>query len=88
MFHPLFHFPGSLVGEGQGEYAESVYALGHEVGDPGGQHLGFPASGACDYHERAFSVEYGFPLLIVQSLQVILHGCKVQFQLRMAGWSG
>lgn len=30
-------------------------------------------------------MKYGFPLLIVQSLQVILHGCKVQFRPRKQG---
>jgi len=45
MLHPVFHFPGGLVGEGDGHNIEQAHAHGlGEVGDPVGEHPGLARS--------------------------------------------
>ena len=77
VFDPFLHFPGRLIGECQGEDPEGVHPVGHEVSDAGGEHLGFAASGAGNDHQGSFHMEDGFPLSVVQTLQVFLHNCKL-----------
>ena len=77
MFDAFLHLPGSLVCEGQGQNSERIDPVGHEVSDAGSEHFGFAAACTGNDHEGAFQVKDCFPLLVVQTLQIVLHDRKL-----------
>lgn len=53
MLHPLTHFPGGFVGEGDGQnFTGMGMAGGDQMGNAGGEHTGFPGAGASEHQNR------------------------------------
>ena len=68
LLHPLFHFLGSLIGKGQGQYIKRIHPVGgHQVNNAGGQYLGFTTACTRHNHDRPVFMQYRFPLPVVQA---------------------
>ena len=68
---PVFHFPGGLVGERDGDDLTGVRQPGHQdVGEPGRQHPGLAGAGAGKHQDRTLGRLHGAPLFLVQALEI------------------
>jgi len=72
--HPMPHFLGGLVGEGERHDVERIHVMGpDQVGDAVGEHAGLARAGTGDEHTGAFGIDNPLTLRVIEIFEIIGH---------------
>jgi hypothetical protein len=71
MFHPVKHFPGCFIGEGEKENRVGGYSFFKESGNPVGNDAGLAAPSSGDNENGTIFAEDNLELFLVQLFRVI-----------------